>query len=163
MSTPENDTVPDAVDQLADEAAAETLEYPEGAPELLPVLALPRMRRADAYEALGHIQDEQRRVKRAEPDVNNGQEPPEDVNEVGEDGNDEVKPVELDPLSYGAQYRVVAYIEQYLGVVAKSPKAYAAWVAGPNGDDGVSDADLVKTFNVYMRKAQPGEAASSTS
>jgi hypothetical protein len=162
MTTPET-TEPDPVDQLAEDVAAETLEYPEGTPELRPVLALPRMRRADAYEALGHIQDEQRRVKRAEPDVNNGQEPPEDVNEVGEDGNDEVKPVELDPLSYGAQYRVVAYIEQYLGVVAKSPKAYAAWVAGPNGDDGVSDADLVKTFNVYMRKAQPGEAASSTS
>ena len=156
MSTPET-TEPDPVDQLAEDVAAETLEYPEGAPELLPVLALPRMRRADAYEALGHIQDEQRRVKRAEPDVNNGQEPPEDVNEVGEDSNDEVKPVELDPLSYGAQYRVVAYIEQYLGVVAADVKAFDRWKTR------VTDADLVKTFNVYMKRTQPGEAASSTS
>jgi len=160
MTTPENDTEPDAVDQLADEAAAETLEYPEGAPELLPVLALPRMRRADAYEVLGHIQDQQRQVKQLERDDDDDLDS-DDADEQNEDA--ELKPVELDPLSYGAQYRVVAYIEQYLGVVAKSPKAYAAWVAGPNGDDGVSDADLVKTFNVYMRKAQPGEAASSTS
>lgn len=141
---------PDPVDQLADEVAAETLEYPEGTPTLLPVLALPRMRRADAYEALGHIQDEQKKVRRAATS--------DDVAE-SEDGeqDDEVKPVELDPLSYGAQYRVVAYIEQYLGVVAKHREIFDAWATG------VSDADLVKAFNVYMRKAQPGEAASSTS
>jgi len=154
MSTPEN-VEPDPVDQLADEVAAETLEYPEGTPELRPVLALPRMRRADAYEALGHIQDEQKKVKRSE----SGDEPEDDSTE----DDDEVKPVELDPLSYGAQYRVVAYIEEYLRVVSKDQKVFDRWVAGPNGDDGVRDADLVKAFNVYMRKAQPGEADSSTS
>ncbi len=147
MSTPET-TEPDPVDQLADDVAAETLEYPEGTPTLLPVLALPRMRRADAYEALGYIQAEQKKVKRAESD--------DDVSEDTE-GDDEVKPVELDPLSYGAQYRVVAYIEQYLGVVAADEKAFDRWKTR------VTDADLVKTYNVYMRKAQPGEADSSTS
>lgn len=163
MTTTENDTEPDAVDQLADDAAAETLEYPEGAPELLPVLALPRMRRADAYEVLGHIQDQQRQVKQLERDDEGEPTGDPDLDDGLTEEDAELKPVELDPLSYGAQYRVVAYIEQYLGVVAKSPKAYAAWVAGPNGNDGVSDADLVKTFNVYMRRSQPGEAASSTS
>lgn len=154
MSTPENE--PDAVDQLADDVAAETLEYPEGTPTLLPVLALPRMRRADAYEALGHIQDEQRKVKRAEAP---GEDDTSDVeaSEPDDDQDDEVKPVELDPLSYGAQYRVVAYIEQYLGVVAKDPKDFLIWKTK------VTDADLVKAFNVYMKRAQPGEAASSTS
>jgi len=147
MSTPENE--PDPVDQLAEDVAAETLEYPEGTPELRPVLALPRMRRADAYEALGHIQDEQKKVKRSESD----DEPEDD----GDEDSDEVKPVELDPLSYGAQYRVVAYIEQYLGVVAADQKAFERWATR------VTDADLVKAFNVYMRKAQPGEADSSTS
>jgi hypothetical protein len=149
MSTPET-TQSDPVDQIADEVAAETIEYPEGTPELRSVLALPRMRRADAYEALGHIQDEQKKVKRAE----SGE---DEASEQDEDGDDEVKPVELDPLSYGAQYRVVAYIEQYLGVVAADQKAFDRWKTR------VTDADLVKAFNVYMRKAQPGEAASSTS
>jgi hypothetical protein len=148
----------DTVAQMAADVEAENLDYPEGAPEFLPVLKLPRMRRADAYEALGLIQAEQRKVKRVErvdEDEPADAEPGEDTTQGGE-GEDEVKPVELDPLSYGAQYRVIAYIEQYLGVVAQDPKAYATWAAG------VSDADLVKTFNTYIRKTQPGEAKSST-
>jgi hypothetical protein len=119
------------------------------------------MRRADAYEALGLIQAEQRKVKRVEradedepADAEPGEDPAQ--GDEGGEGEDKVKPVELDPLSYGAQYRVIAYIEQYLGVVAQDPKAYATWAAG------VSDADLVKTFNTYIRKTQPGEAESST-
>jgi hypothetical protein len=150
----------DTVAQMAADVEAETTDYPEGAPEFLPVLKLPRMRRADAYEALGLIQAEQRKVKRVErSDEESAEaEPGEDATEgdEGGQGEDEVKPVELDPLSYGAQYRVIAYIEQYLGVVAQDPKAYATWAAG------VSDADLVKTFNTYIRKTQPGEAKSST-
>lgn len=141
----------DAVAQMAADVEAETADYPEGAPEFLPVLKLPRMRRADAYEALGLIQAEQRKVKRVErAETDDAIEA--DTDQAGE----ELKPVELDPLSYGAQYRVIAYIEQYLGVVAQDPKAYATWATG------VSDADLVKTFNTYIRKTQPGEAKSST-
>jgi hypothetical protein len=147
--TPTPDTTePDKVDELAADVEAETAEYPEGAPEFLPVLKLPRMRRADAYEALGQIQAQQRQVKTAEDA------PAEESDEDAADG--EVKPVEIDPLSYGAQYRVIAYIEQYLGVVARDPGAFAKWAVD------VSDGDLVKTFNVYIRKTQPGEAESST-
>jgi hypothetical protein len=148
---------PDAVDQMAADVEAETADYPEGAPEFLPVLKLPRMRRADAYEALGQIQAEQRKVKRVaraeDDDADTGEGEP-----AGDEAGEDVapKPVELDPLSYGAQYRVIAYIEQYLGVVAQDPKAYATWAVG------VGDADLVKTFNTYIRKTQPGEAESST-
>lgn len=140
---------PDTVAQLADDVAAETETYPEGTPELLPVLKLPRMRRADAYDALGRIQAQQREVKTLSGT------PAVDENAV-EDESTEVEPVELDPLSYGAQYRVIAYIEEYLGVVAKDPEAFAAWAAD------VRDSDLVKVFNVYIRKTQPGEAESST-
>jgi hypothetical protein len=151
----------DAVAQMAADVEAENLDYPEGAPEFLPVLKLPRMRRADAYEALGLIQAEQRKVKRVERSDEEpaDAEPGEDTaqgDEGGDGEGEELKPVELDPLSYGAQYRVIAYIEQYLGVVAQDPKAYATWAVG------VGDADLVKTFNVYIRKTQPGEAESST-
>lgn len=143
----------DRVDELAADVAAETADYPEGCPEFIPVLALPRMRRADAYEALGQIQAQQRQVKSVEPDSS------EDEDATPADAGDEaaeVKPVEIDPASYGAQYRVIAYIEQYLGVVALSPKAFAEWAAN------VSDTDLVRAFNVYIRKTQPGEAESST-
>jgi hypothetical protein len=50
-------------DTLAADVADEALEYPEGTPVLIPLLALPRMRRADAYEALGHISAQQKAVR----------------------------------------------------------------------------------------------------
>jgi hypothetical protein len=134
-------------DSLAQDVADEDLEYPEGTPVLIPVLNLPRMRRADAYEALGQIQSLQRQVKRLTP---------EDGDELAEGDAVEAKPVELDPLSYGAQYRVVAYIEKYLAVVAEDENKFKSWALA------VDDSDLVKAFNVYIRKTQPGEAESST-
>lgn len=133
-------------ESLAAEVADEKLEYPEGTPVLVPLLALPRMRRADAYEALGQVTTYQRQVKTA--DGEDDAEP-----ELDDEGNP--KPREIDPASFGAQYRVVAYVEEYLRTVAASPKAFDEWARG------VSDSDLIKTFNVYLRKAQPGEAESS--
>ena len=159
-ATPKDDTEPDTVAQLADDATAETEDYPSGTPEFLPVLKLPRMRRADAYEALGQIQAQQRQVKTVsgDPAVDELGKPAESDDVAASEGelDEKVKPVDLDPLSYGAQYRVIAYIEQYLGVVAKDPVAFAAWAAD------VRDGDLVKAFNVYIRTTQPGEAESST-
>jgi hypothetical protein len=136
-------------ESLAAEVADEKLEYPEGIPVLVPLLALPRMRRADAYEALGQVTTYQRQVKTADgADGDEAAEP-----ELDDEGNP--KPREIDPASFGAQYRVVAYVEEYLRTVAASPKAFDEWA------QGVSDSDLIKTFNVYLRKAQPGEAESS--
>ena len=135
-------------ESLAADVADEALEYPEGTPTLIPMLALPRMRKADAYEALGQITRWQREVRTAEGDE-------DDEPELDDEGNE--KPREIDPASYGAQYRVVAYVEEYLRTVAANEKAFEAWVA----PGGVSDADLVKAFNVYLKKTQPGEAESS--
>ena len=132
-------------DSLAQDVADEKLEYPEGAPTLIPMLALPRMRRADAYDALGQITRWQREVRESQPDEDT--EPPAE-------GEDE-KPREIDPASYGAQYRVVAYVEEYLRSVAANEKVFNIWAAQ------VDDGDLIKTFNVYLKKTQPGEAESS--
>jgi hypothetical protein len=149
MPPKKTDDEPDKVAELATAVDDEKLEYPEGTPVLIPVLALPRMRRADAYEALGHVQALQRQVKQLQPEE--ADEPADE-----DDENTEVKPVELDPLSYGTQYRVVAYIEEYLAVVAKNPVELRAWAAR------VDDSTLVQAFNVFIRKTQPGEAESST-
>ena len=135
-----------STESLAADVADEALEYPEGTPTLIPMIALPRMRKADAYEALGQITSWQRQVREADPE--GGEEP-----ELDDEGNE--KPREIDPASYGAQYRVVAYVEEYLRTVAANEKAFTAWAAR------VSDSDLVKTFNVYLKKTQPGEAESS--
>jgi hypothetical protein len=139
-------------ESLAAEVADEKLEYPEGTPVLVPLLALPRMRRADAYEALGQVTTYQRQVKTADGDGADGEDDAEP--ELDDEGNP--KPREIDPASFGAQYRVVAYVEEYLRTVAASPKAFDEWAAK------VPDSDLITTFNVYLRKAQPGEAESST-
>jgi hypothetical protein len=133
-------------ESLAAEVADEKLEYPEGTPVLVPLIALPRMRRADAYEALGQVTTYQRQVKTA--DGEDDAEP-----ELDDEGNP--KPREIDPASFGAQYRVVAYVEAYLRVVAEDEKAFDKWAAK------VPDSDLITTFNMYLRKAQPGEAESS--
>ena len=135
-------------DSLAAEVADEVLEYPEGTPTLIPLLALPRMRRADAYEALGQISAHQKAVRTLD-------------DEDGDETDDEADPDapakvrEIDPATYGAQYRVVAYVEEYLRAVAANAKVYDVWAAT------VPDADLIKAFNVYLRKTQPGEAESS--
>lgn len=138
------------VDSLAAEVAAEVLEYPEGTPTLIPLLALPRMRRADAYEALGQISAHQKAVRTL--DDEDGDEGDSDT-EADPDVPAKVR--EIDPATYGAQYRVVAYVEEYLRAVAGNAKNFDVWAAT------VSDTDLIKVFNVYLRKTQPGEAVSS--
>jgi hypothetical protein len=158
MPRPAEDYDPSKVttESLAADVADEALEYPEGTPVLIPLLALPRMRRADAYEALGHISAQQKAVRTLDG------EPVEAGDDASDDGADDesdedaaAKVREIDPATYGAQYRVVAYVEQYLRAVAANAKAFDAWALR------VSDPDLITTFNVYLRKTQPGEAESS--
>lgn len=138
------------VDSLAADVAEETEppEYLDGTPVLIPILSLPRMRRADAYEALGKIQSLQRKVKAKRGDT-------EDT-EPELDENGDPKVTEIDTEIFGDQYRVVAYIEEYLAAVAANEQVFRAWAIG------LDDADLVKTFNIYIRRTQPGEAESST-
>jgi hypothetical protein len=62
----------------------------------------------------------------------------------------------IDPADYGKHYEQVVLIEDYLRIVAADEDKFQAWALE------VSDADLLRTFRVYQRKTQPGEAESST-
>lgn len=147
----EADDKPSGTDELAAEVAVEKLEYPPGTPVLLPLLKLPRLRRAAAYKALGEIAAQQRRTdpggKPDEPDPGGDEQRPE---------TDRAKVDEIDITELGDRYLVVALLEEYLAVVAADEPMFRAWALD------VDDAELVKVFNVYTRKTQPGEAASST-
>lgn len=138
---------------LADDVAAESATFEPGTPELLAHLQMPRMRRAKAYGALGAVQAQNAKINpKAAEKV-----------EKTEDGEDkpaddaEVDPVELDPAEYGERYLILGLIEEYLAICARDEDAFRSWALE------VDDKVLIKTFNVYMKVNQPGEATSSAS
>ena len=140
------DDTPAVTEQLADDVAAEGLAYEPGTPFLLPHLAMPRMRRAKAYGALGQVQAQNAKTSKDEP----------------AEGSEDTEPdpnaqVEIDPLEFGERYLVVGLIEEYLAVCARDEDEFRRWALE------VDDAVLVKTFNTYMKINQPGEANSSAS
>lgn len=137
---------------LADDVAAETLSFESGTPELLPHLAMPRVRRAKAYGALGAVQAQNEKANPKKVDSSG------DTAAAGEDdpaASD--APVEIDPSEYGERYLILGLIEEYLAVCARDEDAFRAWALS------VDDSVLIKTFNVYMKVNQPGEATSSAS
>lgn len=141
LKTTVEDAEPDKVEQLAQDVADEDLEYPEGAPEFTPVLKLPRRRRKDAYDAIGKVAALRRELQGDKPE---------------DDSGDSDEAAKIDPADYGKHYEQVVLIEDYLRIVAADEDVFQAWTLE------VSDADLLKTFRVYQRKTQPGEAESST-
>ena len=137
------DDGPAVTEQLADDVAAEGLAYEPGTPFLLPHLAMPRMRRAKAYGALGQVQAQNAKTSKDEP-----------AEGAEADPNAQV---EIDPLEFGERYLVVGLIEEYLAICARDEDEFRIWALS------VDDAVLVKTFNTYMKINQPGEANSSAS
>ena len=137
------DDAPAVTEQLADDVAAEGLAYEPGTPFLLPHLAMPRMRRAKAYGALGQVQAQNAKTSKDEP-----------AEGAEADPNAQV---EIDPLEFGERYLVVGLIEEYLAICARDEDEFRIWALS------VDDAVLVKTFNTYMKINQPGEANSSAS
>ncbi len=135
-------------ESLADDVAAESATFEPGTPELLPHIKMPRMRRATAYGALGAVQAQNAKInpKAAEK---SGDEP---ADEPADDAE-----VELDPAEYGEKYKILGLIEEYLAVCAKDEEAFRRWALD------VEDSVLVKTFNVYIKVNQPGDATSSAS
>ena len=138
-------------DSLAQDVADETLEYLPGTPELLPILNIPRRRRAEVYAMMGRISALQRELKAKKA----GAAKPEDLDDAADGEADTV--TEIDPEDFGKQYQVVVLVEDYLRLVAPNEAEFETWAMK------VSDANLIKTFNIYLRKSQPGEADSSTS
>lgn len=159
MPTKTTEKAPDeksGTDELAADVADETLEYPPGTPTLLPLLKLPRMRRAAAYKALGAIAEQQRKTDPGDASEDDEQRPETDQASESADDAEDTKVAEIDITELGDRYLVVALIEEYLAIVALNEELFRAWALE------VDDADLVRVFNVYTRKAQPGEAKSST-
>ena len=141
---------PPVTEVLADDVAAEKLTFEPGTPELIPHLQMPRMRRAKAYGALGAVQaqNEKANPKKADSDADEGDE---------DDPAASNAPVEIDPSEYGERYLILGLIEEYLAICARDEDEFRKWALE------VDDAVLIKTFNVYMKVNQPGEATSSAS
>lgn len=133
---------PSITEQLADDAAVQELEYPEGVPALLVLLALPRRRRSAYFRALAVVADHQAKSAK---------------HKVVTDPSKDKRPVELKLAHAADQADLVAAVEDLLATVAVDEETYRKWALE------ATDADLVKTYNVWMKKTQPGEASSSSS
>lgn len=129
---------PSVVDQLAEDALP--TEYPEGAPELLPYLALrPRSRRAEFKRRYAEVVEFQKKISAKHKSVTD-KSPLADQMRMAADLDD-----------------LYERIDQVLEIAAADAKAYRAW------SDEVDDETLMRTFNVYAVRSQPGEASSSAS
>lgn len=142
-ATPKPESKPDepsTVDQLAEDATPE--EFEPGTPEfLVPLAVKPRGRRAEFKrlyaDVIARYEDivKYRAAVQAEEEL-----PMSEQMRIS---------AELDEVGQA--------IDDLLRFVAVDRAAYDAW----SGE--VSDDDLMKTFNIYQKRAQPGEASSSTS
>lgn len=130
---------PSTSEQLADDAASQTVEYPDGCPELVAVLRLPRLRRADYYDAMAVVSALQKTVGAVERVT------------------DDSLPMAV-RLSEGADLtRLLAALEDVLVAVAADAAVFREWAM--SADDIV----LTQAFNAYIARTQPGEARSSAS
>lgn len=136
-----SDTKPSTVDEMAEEAVP--VDYPPGTPELLSPLSLrPRSRRAEFKRRYSSIVKKYESMKELRAIVEADQDPPE---------HEKLRiSAELDD--------VYQAIDDVLRIVAADPQVYAVW-----SDELEDDNVLMTVFNVYQRRAQPGEASSSMS
>jgi hypothetical protein len=151
------ETVP-VTEALADDVAAESATFEPGTPRLLAHLEMPRLRRADAYGALGAVQAQNEKYAKTAPagpdDTADGE---SDEPSEAEKANAPVELSKIDPTEFGERYKIVGLIEEYLAVCAADEAEFRNWALS------IDDQVLVKTFNVYMKVNQPGEANSSAS
>lgn len=134
------DEQPSTTDQLAEDAVPP--EFAPGTPEfLVPLAVKPRSRRAEFKRLYAEVIERYESVSKYRELVEAKDEPP-----VSEQ------------MRISADLDLVAQaIDDVLRFVAVDQDAYAAW------SDDVSDDELMKAFNTYQKRAQPGEASSSTS
>lgn len=136
------DATPDrsTIDELAEDAAPTT--YPAGTPDLRPYLQIrPRSRRAEFKRKFADFTSLQAKV-----------------NEIKESGALAEDADQADRLRAWADLDdMYQQMDELLALAAVDPDAYRAW------SDKVDDDDLVRVFNVFMQRTQPGEASSSAS
>lgn len=132
---------PSVVDQMAEDAAADSVEYPEGAPEFLVPLAIkPRSRRAEFKRCYAKVLENYERTDELRRQLSQEDPPMSKQMEIM---------AELD--------EVYQAIVDTLSIAAVAPDEFQVWA------DEVDDADLLQTFNAYNTRTQPGEASSSAS
>jgi len=145
---PSSKDEPSLVDQLSEDADAITAptEFPKGAPELKPLLAIrPRSKRAEFKRRYAEVAEMNGEVKALQREV--------------------AKLKQGSDARYAAELRLWAQMDDLydkvdgaLRLAAVDEAAYTAW------SDGLEDdTDLMNTFAVYQQRTQPGEAPSSTS
>lgn len=145
MVTKKPDQQLDVIAELAEDAAP--VDYPEGAPALLPILAVrPRSKRADLKRAYGEFTDIR-----------------DEVAELQASPAFKVENAEDEAL-HAERLRLWARMDDYmqkiddvLVLAAVDPDEYRKW------SDEVDDAGLSQTFQVWAKRSQPGEASSSAS
>jgi|SRR5690606_33563791 len=129
---------PSVVDQLAEDAVPP--EYPEGVPELQSWLQIrPRSRRAEFKRRYAEVIEFQKLVSERHKGVTDKSPLPDQMRMAAD----------MDDLC--------ERIDRTLEIAAADLKAYRAW------SDEVDDNTLIKTFNVFSVRSQPGEASSSAS
>lgn len=146
---PETESV---VDQMADDATAAP-EYPDGAPELVPIIHVrPRARRGEVKRKFKDFQGVQEKLDRARAQGL--------FDDLDEDADE--KPA--DPTLHAARIEAAADVDDMLQLMddimrmcASDPGEYELWSA--TADDEV----LTKTFAAFSARSQPGEASGSTS
>ena len=133
---------PSVVDQLAEDATPD--EYPAGAPELQPYLQIrPRSKRAEFKRKYAKFAEQQDKTQALHKAANRKDDDPAAV-------ADKMRVwADLDDL-----YQVM---DELMELAAVDPDAYRKWA------DEAVDEVLVKVFQVFMKRSQPGEASSSTS
>lgn len=138
------DQPPSVVDALADDAIP--ADYPPGTPELRPMLQIrPRSRRAEFKRKYGEFASKQEQVQQMQ----------RDLAALGDDDTPEKNAARLRLWAETDDFYQL--VDEMLAIAATDPDAYQRW------SDEVGDVDLMTVFNVYSKRAQPGEASSSTS
>lgn len=142
MSEPS--TEPGAQQSYVDAVNETPPAKPEGAPELVPLLQLPRRKRADVIRRLGGLRERQQHLP----------EPGED--DVPEQTEQMSPEQEKETLDRAAQmFELLADFEEMLAEVAADRDEFTAWVAQAD------DEQLSRLAGYYLRTFQVGEAPAS--
>jgi hypothetical protein len=125
---------PTQLDQIAEDAAAadEIPEWPEGAPELRPLMSLPFLQRAEAMEAFAEIEKLSRDLNLKKGD-------------------------EVDLGQAAVMYRALARVDEFLTTVAEQPEAYLAW-EGRHNDQLFGQ--LWAAYQARMQPGEAGRSSS---
>lgn len=135
------DEKPSTTDQMAEDAAAAPIDYPDGAPEFLVSLAIrPRSRRAEFKRRYAAVLEGYERADVLRKALDQDEPPMSDQMKIMAEMDD-----------------VYQAIIETLAIAAVDPEKYEAWA------DEVDDDELLQTFSAYNTRTQPGEASSSTS